>query len=226
MKNKFKLLQTHLKKGGVVFLFFAIHACLPTCNDKELAVIEAAENGDVEAVKAYFENRGDPMLECHNTAGGKFGSTKWLYFSVCKSESLPLIKYYLSQNISDEIKNKMLYYYSDVKDDNIDIVKLLIDNKAKIVEYVESCIYSKNTLSRYNKFNKVNYNFNWIDPKDGNTILMKYVKCPANENEDELLDLIKYLVKIGVKTDIKNNEGKTAYEIAVNEKVKEYLKKK
>ena len=109
--------------------------------------------------------------------------------------------------------------------DNKDIVKLLIDNKAKIVEYVESCIYSKNTLSRYNKFNKVNYNFNWIDPKDGNTILMKYVKCPANENEDELLDLIKYLVKIGVKTDIKNNEGKTAYEIAVNEKVKDYLKK-
>ena len=79
-------------------------------------------------------------------------------------------------------------------------------------------------LSCFKILNDLDYNFNWIDPEDGNNILMKYAKCPATENEEELIEIIKYFIKIGVKTDIKNNNGKTAYDIAVNKRVKEYLK--
>lgn len=222
MKMKLRTLKI-LLKSSLLFFILLFYSCAPTCSQSEIEVCREAEKGNIKVVKGYIENGGDPELECHNTAGGKFGSENWLYFSICKSNSKELIEYYLTQKISDETKNKMLYFFSGTEDDAV-IVKLLLKNNAHLNEYSDSCNFIEGVLIDYKNLQKLGYDFNWIDPKDGNNILLKYAKCPATDDETELVEMLKYFVEIGVKTNVKNNEGKTAYELAINEKVKEYLK--
>lgn len=53
---------------------------------------------------------------------------------------------------------------------------------------------------------------------------MEYAGCPAPDGAEDLINTLKYLIELGSKTDLKNKEGKTAYDMAVNKEVKAFLK--
>ena len=191
---KLKHLKTLLRRSSQFFLlFFLFFSCAPNCSQEELKIFEEAEKGNLPAVKQYLENGGDSILDCHNTAGGKFGSRKWLYISICKSNSLELIEYYLSKEIPFETEKKMFYYF--LGKNNKTFLKYFIEKKHYPLKQPNNCFYI-GMLSCFKILNDLDYNFNWIDPEDGNNILMKYAKCPATENEEELIEIIKYFIFI------------------------------
>ena len=60
------------------------------------------------------------------------------------------------------------------------------------------------------------YDFQWTSPTTGNNILMDYCSCAVRpaQLQDEFKEVIRFLVKKGVRTDIKNQQGETAVDIA------------
>jgi len=113
-----------------------------------------------------------------------------------------------------------LYYLNDNATSDSTLAFLLFKNGGKLSTLDCDIWYYKKYLD---KCKKLNYDFNWIDPADGNTLLMKYCRCPSSDDSDKLVETIQYLITLGARTDIKNKMGKTAKEIAVNEKVKLFL---
>ena len=70
----------------------------------------------------------------------------------------------------------------------------------------------------------LDYDFNWVNPDSGYNILMAFARCPAIDQSDELVTLLKYLEQKGVSTTLTNKAGETALDIAVNEKAIAFLK--
>lgn len=207
-----------------IFSILLLSSC-NRCNTKELEVLQAAREGDIVTIKKYFEDGGSPILSCFDgSSGGPLNfSEDDLYYVICKSESESLIKYYLEQELTEEIKNKMFYFFIEEK--NKTFIQYFIEKKIGnnlIFFLAKNC---SNIMSReiHYVLTENSFNFNYINPENGNTILMEYATCSGDTETEDLLELIKYFISIGVKTNIKNHEGKTAKELAVNQKVKDYL---
>ncbi|WP_204344623.1 hypothetical protein [Psychroserpens algicola] len=218
-----KSLKT-LLRISIVFTVLCFYSCEERCSSEELQVLSAAENADINAIKSYFENGGDVLLECLDASseGGRYGSAKALMFAVCRSKSKELITYFLEQNPPQYIKNDMLHFF--LAEQNEALFRFMIKNNGHIT-YGKDC-FGIDVSDNLELFKKADYNFNWINPVDGNTILIDYALCEATYEgaDDEILKTIKFLVEeVGVRTDIKNKDGKTAKELAVNPKIKAYL---
>ncbi|WP_204344624.1 hypothetical protein [Psychroserpens algicola] len=214
-------LKTLLKISPVIIVLF-FSSCDKRCNREELKVYKAAEEGNLEVVKNYLENGGDLLLDCYDgTSGGKFNVYGVeLYIPICKSGSKELVTYYLEQDIPQHIKNDMLHIF--LADKNEVLLRVMIENEGRLV-YGKEC-YAMSLSEELLPLTKTDYDFNWID-SNGNTILMNYALCEkVFEGNDAFLETIRFLVEnAGVRTDIKNKDGKTAKELAVNPKIKAYL---
>lgn len=226
-----KIFKTLLNNSLLIVVVFFLSSCDKRCSDEELGIYEAAEAGNVTKIKTYIENGGDPQLRCYDPyGGGKFNvNGSDLYFPICESSSKELVEYYLSLDIvPNQIKNEMFYFFLAKKDKNF--LKLFINKYpqySQAFRTVNNCFHDGD-LTYYVFLNdELHYDYNQVDPITGDNILMKYAQCDGlkfeGKYEEELLKTIKYFVSIGVKINIKNKEGKTAIDLAVNPKVKEYL---
>jgi hypothetical protein len=188
------------------------------CSKEELQVLKATESGDVEALKTYLENDGEPQLCCWSREG-RMGTQYDILRSVVASKSFEINEYYIKNyNISQEDKDWLLFAY--LQDNNDTLSKLILSKNAKASSF--PCI-NFDVDKKFDKLKEFNYNFNYQDPKTGNTLLIEYCLCPAQSDADELVKTLAYLIDLGAKTDIKNKDDKTAKDLAVNEKVKEFL---
>lgn len=198
---------------------------LEVCNKKTNRVLRSVERGDLQALKNYLKNGGDPEYSCvyFKTGGGRFNGGAYqqsLSNAVMRSQSYELMKYYLTYPISSETKNEMLCYY-DSNNESPNITELLI-LKGAHVDYGDRCYFPTDSTFYYLK--SAGYNLNWVDPEDGNTLFMNYCSCPAIEEETQLITLLKLLIEMGAKTDLKNKKGQTALDQAKNPKIKEFLR--
>jgi len=133
-----------------------------------------------------------------------------------------MVDYYLSFDIPNNIKDEMLDRIS-YNEEKKDIMRLLIKKGAHITPITKLCC-TKTCISTLENLHSIQYDFNWIDPETGNNLFMEYAGCPAPDDPDDLIKTMQYLIELGSKTDLKNKEGKTAYDLAVNKEVKAFLK--
>ena len=202
---------------------FIIGACAPNpCTKEGVAALDAARNADLQGVKDYLENGGDPMYSCGTSKSGTFidASGRGLDIEVTYSESYELIEYYLTYDIPDEVKANMLSVYASYEESD-KLTRLLLKNGA---HYTNSSCYAKDGVLRLENLKRCNYDFNWINPEDGNNLFMDYAGCPAPDGATEIIEILQFLVDEGVKTKLKNKEGKTALDMAVNAEIKAYIK--
>jgi len=221
LKKKSKTLRMLLKITSICTIVMAFISCKNNCDKELLAVLDAAKKGNVEIVESYINNGGDFSDSCFDYKAGRLGGTRDVLTSSLQSESIELMKLVLEN--SDELGNNSLSRMINValkqKDDNF--LKLLIqDYNAHIRLLSHNKFYS---LDELKKMAALGYDFNWIHPHSGNTILMTYVSDRNSQNEEKLLETVKYLVANGAKLDIKNKKGLTVKDLVVNEEVKEYL---
>ena len=192
------------------------------CNEEEIALYEAVERGDLGALRAYLEGGGEPTLKCYADVGRSDGFWDYLYYKVALSNSTEMVKYYIGFNLPQKIKDDLLGAF--VNKQNTELTRLLVDSDAHRFRNADGCLqsYYEEILKEYELLVDVGYDFNWQND-DGNTLLMLYSKCWADDSSEKLITILQFLVDHGAKTDIKNNDGKTAYDVAVNPKVKAFL---
>lgn len=199
--------------------------CAP-CSEKEQEVLTAALNGQVAPVKAYLENGGHPALKCKSFVKGNLStipSTEHLYVKIMRSRSFPMLKCYLDYDVPQLILNDLLlhFIYIGGYDDYPEFRQLLVDKGGNINYLGESCrIFS---IPEIYQLSRYNYDFNRVNPENGNTLLMEFAACPLIVGEEEVIEIINFLISEGARTDIKNKEGKTALDLAKNEIIKEFL---
>jgi hypothetical protein len=214
-------LKTLLKYSKILLLssILILQACT-FCSEEEMYIIESAEEGNLEVVKEYLENGGDPLLECCAYLG-RFGYPYVLYHSISISESLELIEYYLfnydiPQNIKDEFLLRSLF------DQNEIYTKKVLNQGGLAFGMAKIGYYYADAQTKILKLIELGYDINTLD-EEGNTLFMRFCRWPAPEDEDDLLSMLAFLIEHGAKTDVKNKKGKTAKDLAVNQNVKKFL---
>jgi ankyrin repeat protein len=189
------------------------------CSEEENAIMIAVDSGNYEVVMDYLQNGGDPMLECKCNKNSHYGCTYTRLYSYMEHcDTVEYVKYYLSLDISDEIKNDFLLHYLVLKKDEmashlISIGALLEDNYF--------CFDT--SLPLIKKAIDLGYDINSRDPDSGWTLLMEFAFCETEEYVDCKIEGIAYLISEGALLDLKDNDGKTALDIATNEEIKAYL---
>jgi hypothetical protein len=214
-------LKTLLKYSKILLLssILILQACT-FCSEEEMYIIESAEEGNLEVVKEYLENGGDPLLECCAYLG-RFGYPYVLYHSISISESLELIEYYLlNYDIPQNILDEFLITNISLEDDNI--AKFILQQGATAFYLADMGFYSSHRQDQLLKLIELGYDINTLD-EEGNTLFMRFCMKPSPERSDELISMLAFLIEHGAKTDIKNKKGKTAKDLAVNENVKKFL---
>ncbi len=185
--------------------------------------MQAATEGDIEAVKKYLESGGDPALECFDPKGNMiFGEERYLNQGIIASRSKPLFEYYLSYELPQDIKDLLILAALDEKD--LDQIRLAVNRGGHAFWNANDCLeyYASGAIEDYDLLHEAGYDFNWQN-EDGNTLLMVHAKCRADETSDELISILQFLIDHGARTDIKNEDGRTAYDLAKNPKVKAFL---
>ncbi|MAQ42494.1 ankyrin repeat domain-containing protein [Mesonia oceanica] len=217
---KLKHLKTLLSRSSQFLLVLFLFSCKDSCDEKFLKIIDHVRNNNYDEVKKYMESGKSATESCYDYKGGKFGSSTSLINKCIQFEKLDLLKLILNyeNNLDNYSKSEILRIALNEKD------KVFV---YKLVNKYNAHIY----INGHNEFLKIeklkilkeaNYNFNYTDPF-GNTLLIDIIQHSKLE-EKKLLKIVKYLIEVGVKTNIKNNNGKTAYDVAVNKNVKEFLK--
>lgn len=203
---------------GVLDMIFQMDE-VPLCTDEENTVMMAADSGNYEVVMAYLKNGGDPMLECKcEKKSNDNCSYPELSLYMLDCDSIRYVKYYLSLNITNKIKNDFFDYYLAIGNDEmseylISIGALMTNNYG--------CF--PNSLPRISKAIELGYDINLQDPKNGWTVLMQFAFTSDPEEVDCKVEGIKYLISQGARLDIKNHDGQTALDLATDEKIKAYL---
>jgi hypothetical protein len=207
---------------------FPVQEKIDICTEAEQAMIRAADKGNYQPIWDYLANGGDPMLQCRDRTR-PMNYTYSLYIPIMLSDSLELIKYYLSFELSQYVIDQMLMHIIIDENSNDELITLLVDKGAHYFD--ENFFYPcyKENIKVYQKLARNGYDFNWRNPSlGGETVLMTLAQCPVNlpdyDNVDKILEIIKFLVDNGAKTDVKNDQGKTILEVAENEKIIEYFK--
>ena len=135
---------------------FIIGACAPTpCTKEGKAALDAARNADLQGVKDYLENGGDPMYSCGTSySGGLIDSkARSLDVMVTRSYSYELVEYYLTYDIPKEVKANMLSVYA--ADEECDkLTRLLMKNGA---HYTTAGCCARDGVLRLENLKRCNY---------------------------------------------------------------------
>jgi len=203
------------------------YGCVPKCSEEQLEILTAARDGDLEEIRGYLESGGDPLMGC-NMYSGKgirlnfFTAGYRLSMSVAASGSSELLEYYLSKEIPNTEKEEMLKL--TVFDQDTAMTRLLLENGAFQDVLAQECFLYE-AVNSYQVLLASGYEMDKPSVQfKHNTALMLYSRCPTDDQEDELIAILQFLLDHGARTDITNSDDNTAYDLAVNHKVKEFLK--
>lgn len=219
MKKNSKAFKV-LVRVSIFLLFNLTLSCGNTCNAEFIKLLEDVRNDNNGEIKKYLDNGGSATESCYNYRAGKFGSEVSLLSLCIQLEKLELIKLILQYE-----KNKNSIPESEIlklalnKNDTF-LINVIVNNYNAHL-YING-IDDFLSLDKIKLLEKFDYNFDYVS-STGNTLIMEIVMY-ADMKEEPLIGIVKYLVEKGVKTNVKNNEGKTAYDLAKNERVKEFLK--
>ncbi|WP_460220276.1 hypothetical protein [Psychroserpens sp. MEBiC05023] len=221
MKKNSKNLKTLLKISALTLIIVFNFSCEDSCDEKFIEVIKDAEENNQGKVLEFLENGGSAVEACYNYKSGKLGNYITLLDKSILLKNLDLLHMILDHedDISDYGLSRILRLALEQKD--VSLTKKLIEKEAHL-SHIEKCDILE--LVDIQLLSKLKYEFNYQDSYLNNTLLMNIVQCNATDENDILFYSVKYLVEeVNVKTDIKNKDGKTAEELAVNPKIKTYL---
>jgi len=137
-----------------------------------------------------------------------------LFGAIRNTRHLAIVRTYLRYQIPTATKNRMLWAFSGRRTpDGISALKLLMANDAHL-DHPEDTCHLLGMVDTLMKFDSLGYDLNWVSDRTGNNILMDYCSCSKDLGGDDLNEVIRYFVSIGVRTDIKNHEGEMATDIA------------
>jgi hypothetical protein len=197
------------------------------CTIEEESMFEAADTGNYMLIREYLANDGDPMLKCLDRTRPMNYSYS-LYLPIILSDSLELIKYYLSFELSQYIKNEIFLHLLWSESSHDELIQILVKKGAQYYSEIPFYHCYKENIIVYQKLARNGYDLNWKNPRyGGETLLFTLAQCscvePDYANVETILEIINFLVDNGAKTDVKNDQGKTILEVAENEKIIEYF---
>ncbi len=190
------------------------------CTQEERAIIDSLYNGNFEPVTAYLEKGGDPLLECPHAPPYELSS--WRNISIHQGILLfgteELVKYYLTLEITQDIKNHYLNHYVVLR--NAKMTKYLIEQDAHLY-LIGCCPFCLESIT----FAIDNgYDLNWQDPSNGYSLFLEFAGCPSDEDAGGNIEVMKYLISKGADINVLTKKGQTALDIAENDKIIEFLK--
>jgi len=143
---------------------------------------------------------------------------------ILNTENMPLLRTYLRYPIPVDIKNDMLWSISGhKKPEGLLAIKMLLAKNAHL-DHPEHRCHLLDTVDTFMKFDSLGYDFDRVSDRTGNNILMDYCSCSLDFQRDDLGKVLRYFVSVGVRTDIKNQQGETATDIAERSGVIEVLR--
>lgn len=179
--------------------------------------------GDTVVLDAYLKAHGIYDFECR-PHDDFLRSGDSMIRQLRGTEHVSIYRTYLKHPVPQEIKDELLK--SRLWEDHpSEIMRLLMMHGASLELFGTNCQCSM--APRFFAFmDTLGYEFNRISPNTGNNILMDYCSCTKDRVAfpNEFEEIIRFFVKKGVLTDIKNHQGETAFDIANRSGVIELLR--
>lgn len=176
-------------------------------------MLNALALGDTVVLDAYLKAHGIYDFVCRDH-DDYLRSGDSMIRQLRASENVPIYRTYLKYPVPQAIKDELLHERM-WEDSASEIMRLLICSGAKLEHFSTSCQdYKAPGFLAF--MDTLGYDFHWISPTTGNNILMDYCACSDTPDQFkwERDAVISYLVKKGVRTDVRNQNGETAYDIA------------
>ncbi len=183
----------------------------PRCSEVEGKVLNAAIFGDTIALAAYLDGAEEYDFACirHDDL---LRSGESLFSAIRDTRHIAVLRTYLRYPISSALKDELLWLRAE-RDSAYVRTRILMDHGAHLTYPSTECIVRK-MVECYEAFDSLGYDFNWVNLTTGNNILMDYCACTPTHFREDLMDVMRFLLTKGVRTDIKNLQGETAVDIA------------
>ena len=197
-------------------------------------VFDACKYGDFEVIKWIIE------YKYFDISADNFINRDHPIHMACKFDHLPIVQYFIeSTNIDVDIKGQggktPLHYACEFG--NISIIQYLLAKGANINAKEDN--YGKTPLHYASYFGKSNYN----SSEGQNQHMLQIVECLVSHGADieaketlmertplhwaaknGIISLVNFLLSKGANKNAKDINGKTPYEIARNDEIKDLLK--
>lgn len=185
----------------------------PPCTELESEIVSAVVSGDTIVLAEYLE--GSITFDCSCREHIDFlREGNRLSRLVLDTKHVPILRTYLRYPIPTDIKNDMLWSISGRRaPEGLQAIKMLLANDAHLDHPDHKC-YLLKMVDTFMKFDSLGYDFNWVSDRTGKNIVMDYCSCSLDFQRDDLGEVLRYFVGLGIRTDIKNLQGETAIEIA------------
>jgi hypothetical protein len=195
----------------------------PPCTKLESEVLSAVVSGDTLVLAEYLEGSSTYDFHCREHVDALREGER-LSRMVQYTKHTPILRTYLRYPIPTDTKNAMLWGISGhATSEGMNAIKMLLAHDAHLDHPDHRC-HLLEMVDTFMKFDSLGYDFNWVSDRTGNNILMDYCSCSEDFQRDDLGKVLRYFVSLGVRTDIKNHDGETAYDIANRSGVIEVLR--
>lgn len=224
-------MKTRISIQLFFFLFFLCHVNAQQshpCSEEELKTIEKITQGDLQTLKDYMDNGGDPEFQCRDgmIPGGRLGGPP--YYGIQKavelSNSIEMMQLFLSYPLPQGILDDLMSYYSYPENDPHDLITPILIAKGGHVLNPDT--FRIEDGEKYvERLHKLKYNLDWVDTL-GNTMIMNIAASHPNADSKIVKGALGKLIDLGVRTDMVNNSGYTLKTIPYSPKIRRYLRRR
>jgi hypothetical protein len=201
----------------IVLFFFALSSCdiqsFRMCLPEDVELLEKIEDGNYESYIEFMNKHENPSFACSPTVL----TVKRLKHYVRISKNTRIYSDYLNRTDTDqEIKNEFLK--TEFYDTSDSLLQIILDSGAEFTEISTLC--DSATIYGLKRLHKMGYNLNEaiVDNSHGShhpeNLFMTFATVIIDKNEDCscILEVLKFLVSIGIDTHYKDNKGKTVFD--------------
>lgn len=224
-------MKTQISIQLFFFLFFLGNATAQqsrSCSEEELKIIEKIIQEDLQALKDYMDNGGDPEFQCRDGMfpGGRLGGPPYhsIQKAVVFSNSIEMMQLFLSYPLTQRILDDLMSSYSYPENDPLNLITPILIAKGGHVLYSDAFVIQDG--EKYvDRLHDLNYNLDWIDSL-GNTMIMNIAASHPNATPKIVKAALGKLLDLGVRTDVVNNLGETLKTIPYSPKIRRYLRRR
>lgn len=220
-----------MKRQLSIQLFFLLLVLCPVsaqpCSDEAWETIEKITQGDVQTLKDYMDNGGDPSFHCYHGAvsGGHFGGAAYrsIQDAVEMSNSLEIMRTFLSYPLPQSILDDLMSSYSYPESDSLNLITPILIAKGGHV--LDPTTFVMVDGEKYiHRLHQLNYDLNWVDSL-GNSMIMNIAGSSPDADPKIAIAAIRKLLEIGVRTDLVNIEGHSLKTIPRSGKIRRYIRR-
>lgn len=174
-------------------------------------MLSAAIFGDTVVLDAFLKGAAEYDFACRRH-DDYLRAGESLHTAVQETNHPAILRTYLRYPVPPVIKDKLLWRRA-ARDSGHVLTQILLAHGAHLTYPSEECIV-REMVAYYEPLDSLGYDFNWVNPTTGNNMLMDYCACKPEHFKEDFVKLMRFLLSKGVRTDIENLQGETAFEIA------------